>query len=78
MMEITRIPNEEGIYNTVYIPILVNKRDIECISPFITKTGRLYKNVSILETHGKNRTIAENYMSLRKRMSCIKVKGFRK
>lgn len=68
MLDIVTNENEEtGKVTTqrLYLPTIMQKKDIEDISPCVTKLGVLYKNMSIITKYtGESYTVVGNYKKL--------------
>lgn len=58
-----------------YIPSYISKESIDEICPYMTKHGKPYKNVSIIERLGKTQTIVGNYKEHRKATQSNEVQG---
>ena len=77
IIQILNIPHDTLPSVMAYIPTSINSSDIQSINPFISNRGKLFKNVSVLETYSnKIYTVAENANHLTKRVSSNRIKGF--
>lgn len=57
-------PNSEKV-TRLYLPAILKRSDVENISPNITQSGKLYKNLSVLKTYsGDTHTVIGNYKTL--------------
>ncbi len=65
-------PDEDGVVQQVVIkrnftlPTIIDSSKIEVISPLFTITGRLYKNVSVIEYGDSVLKVVGNYKKLNK------------
>lgn len=58
-----------------YVPSFIAKESIDEICPYMTKDGKPYKNVSIIETRGKTYTIMGNYRAHKIAIESKEVQG---
>ena len=59
-------PMEEIIHENVTVPIILDPTKIGRISPLIAKSGKLFKNVSVLEYDNDFMKVVGNYEDLYK------------
>lgn len=79
IIQILNLEDENGVSKMAYLPTIIQSSDIKAISPLMSKKGVIFKNVSLIETHGNEHyTVLENYNSLQERRRAFKIKGFGK
>lgn len=73
---VTSEDEETGEVSTkrVYLPTIMNKKDIEDIYPCVTEKGVLYKNISIIKKYtGDNYTVVGNYKTINNAIENISI-----
>lgn len=77
IIQILSITNDEGDKTMTYLPTIIDSNDIIAVTPLMSKSGKLYKNVSVLECYGDRvYTAFGKYDSIKAHSKPLKVKGF--
>lgn len=71
--------DEDLEYITVYVPTLIDKDNMKELSPKIASNGKLFKNVTLVETHDdKHYYIVGNYKKEKERIFKNRQMGYGK
>lgn len=68
VLKYTTFGNDMGtVIENIVVPTIINKKLVDSISPFYTNSGKLYKNVSVIDYANRSIRVVGNYKELSNR-----------